>query len=50
MPHDQETQVRQISVVLTKEKSETGKAPEFGNVQKGGSRKHEQAVQYFKRH
>jgi hypothetical protein len=37
MPHDQETQVRQISVVLTKEKSETGKAPEFGNVQKGGS-------------
>ncbi len=30
--HDQETEVRYISLVLTKEKSENEKTPEFGNV------------------
>jgi hypothetical protein len=31
--NDQETEVGQISLVLTKEESENGKAPEFRNVQ-----------------
>ncbi len=35
-PHDQEIKVRQISVVLKKEKSENGKASEFGNIQDKG--------------
>ena len=30
--NDQETEVGQVSLVLTKEESENGKAPEFGNV------------------
>jgi hypothetical protein len=30
--YDQETQVRRISVVRTKEKSENWKTPEFGNL------------------
>jgi len=35
-PRDQETQVRQISVVLAEAKSEDGEAKEFGYVQNEG--------------